>query len=238
MSHPTIMSKSRKLGYKFMVAEAYWILTGKNTVADISPYSKQISRFSDDNIYFSGAYGPKVVDQFTYVVDSLWNDCHCRQAVINIWRENPRGSKDIPCTLSLQFIIRDSRLNCVATMRSSDAWLGWVYDVFNFSMISAHVRQMLMGRDQEAISKRPGVEPKYANLILGDLILTAGSQHLYDSDYSSVENILQNSDAWYLENPPVEHTYNIVEYLKNMKDFNGTIYGGFLDGLFQEVYKA
>ena len=57
--------------------------------------------------------------------------------IINIWRENPRSSKDIPCTLSLQFFLREASdqlwLHTIATMRSNDAWLGVPYDTFNFN---------------------------------------------------------------------------------------------------------
>ena len=66
MDYPIVTYLERGLGHKFMTAEALWILTGKNTVKDISQYSNMISKFSDDGYYFHGAYGPKLVDQFTY----------------------------------------------------------------------------------------------------------------------------------------------------------------------------
>jgi thymidylate synthase len=62
-----------------------------------------------------------------------------RQAVIGMW--NPGDllhaiigdKKDIPCTTTLNFLIRDNKLNLVANMRSNDVWLGFPYDVWSFT---------------------------------------------------------------------------------------------------------
>lgn len=155
--------------YRFMAAEAFWILTGSDKVDGIAPYAPSISQFSDNGHSFFGAYGPKIRAQIDYVVNMLAEDRDTRQAVINIWRENPPKSKDIPCTLSVQFFIRGGMIHCVDTMRSSDVWLGWVYDVFNFSCLSALIALELRER---------GI-----SLELGTLYFTAGSQHLYDRNY-------------------------------------------------------
>ena len=169
MSRPIVTVAGRKLGYRFMAAEAWWILSGRNDVASISPYSRHIASFSNDGYHFDGAYGPRIVDQLRYVVDCLTSDPDSRQAVIEIWRPNPRPSRDVPCTVSVQFLVRDGAIHCVDTMRSSDAWLGWPYDVFNFSMLSAYVALL--------ISARTNYSQKAYKL--GTLTLTAGSQHLY-----------------------------------------------------------
>lgn len=166
MRYPVVISPQRKLGYRFMAAEAAWILSGDNRVSSISPYSKEISRFSDDGVFFFGAYGPKVVDQLSYVISSLVGDISTRQAVINIWREKPAKTKDVPCTLSIQFLIRGNLLHAVVSMRSSDAWLGVPYDWFNFTMLSAAVA--LLYRDKTG-----------TQLELGELNFHTGSQHLY-----------------------------------------------------------
>lgn len=176
MWDPIVTVPERKLGYKFMIAEAYWILTGDNRVSTIAPYSKQISQFSDDGQVFFGAYGPKVEDQLEYVVKKLTEDPFSRQAVVNIWREKPPQTKDVPCTLSAQWFIRDGLLYCVDTMRSSDIILGWPYDIFNFSMLSVGLACLL---------RQHGLE-----VGLGDLILTAGSQHLYEKDEAVAEACL------------------------------------------------
>lgn len=182
MNEPFVTVPQRKIGEKFRYAEAAWILSGDNKVSTIKPYSKIIEKFSDDGIRFFGAYGPKVVDQLSYVITNLMEDQVTRQAVINIWREKPQKSKDVPCTCSLQFFIRDTKIHCIATMRSSDAWLGWVYDVFNFSCIANYIRIQL--HDQYGFT-----------LQLGSLTVNAGSQHLYEQHWHDSESCLRYKGA-------------------------------------------
>ena len=223
MRSPVVTVAARRLGYRFAAAEAAWILSGDNRVSTIAPYASHISQFSDDGLRFFGAYGVKVVDQLPYVCEALAKDPDTRQAVINIWRESPRPSKDIPCTLSLQWLIRDGSLHCLDTMRSSDAWLGWPYDVINMSLISAYIRLVL--------KTRYGVE-----VGLGDLTLTAGSQHLYADNWPAVQKILAGDDLALptpdlqvaLENIPLIalNTENLVSCLWHMAN-----HGGLLDGM-------
>lgn len=190
MANPMVTLAKRKVSEKFRYGEASWILSGDNRVSSIGPYNGIIAGFSDDGERFFGAYGPKVVDQISYVCQKIVQDQDTRQAVINIWRENPGLTKDVPCTLSLQFLVRGGLVNCVATMRSSDAWLGWVYDVFNFSMVSwlvcLHVRSMTKGA---------------VRLLPGTLILTAGSQHLYERNVEDAKGVLEDGTLVNLKVP-------------------------------------
>ena len=231
MDFPVVTAKARNLGYRFMVAEAWWILTGQNAVETIKPYSKQIERFSDDGVHFAGAYGPPVIDQLTYIVDSLQRDKQTRQAVLSIWRPNPRDSKDIPCTVSVQWLIRDNYLHCIDNMRSSDAWLGWPYDIFNFTMLTAHILQLLKKRGSG-----------YENLELGTLTLNAGSQHLYERDLENVEKVLKNEEEYpcpgFIPDEIFGNYGSIPFYLELVKDSNRypVPLSGFLQPLFKERY--
>lgn len=179
MSVPLVTRPARNLGYRFAPAEAAWILTGDNRVATIQRYSKFIWEFSDDTYFYNGAYGPKVVDQLTYVCDVIAADSDTRQAVIDIWRPNPRSSKDIPCTLSYQFLVREGQLHVVQTMRSSDAWLGYPYDLFNASMLAGYVLLLLRKR---------GVE-----IELGIHTMQIGSAHIYENDWEKADEFLQDT---------------------------------------------
>ena len=179
MEDPIITIPERKLSYSFMFGEAAWMLSGRNDVASISKYVDGVKRFSDDGVTFFGAYGPKIITQTSYIIDTLIKDNDSRQAVINIWRENPRSSKDIPCTLSLQFLLRKTNeelwLHTIATMRSNDAWLGTPYDTFNFSAISFYIICWLNFH---------GLECK-----LGELNIQAGSRHIYENDFKKLDDI-------------------------------------------------
>lgn len=202
----------RELGYRFQAGEAWWILSGDDRVETISPYSRRIADFSDDGVRFFGAYGPKIMQQTHQVVEKLTRDPESRQAVVNIWRENHPQTKDVPCTLSLQFLQRGGRLHCCASMRSSDAWLGWPYDVFNFSCVSLAVASML--------PSRPG---------LGTLRLTAGSQHIYDRDLARAKSVTDGEWPAYQSGPRlpdrVDSPESLLAALKSWADGPGSLSG-------------
>ena len=208
MRKPVLSIRQRNLGYRFMLAEAWWILSGRNDVATIEPYSPIIKNFSDDGIWFQGAYGPKLVDQLSYIVSTLAEDNYSRQAVATIWNRNPRASKDHSCTVSIQWMIRDGKLHCFDTMRSSDIWLGVPYDVFNFSMYSLYIALAL---------REKGVKVE-----LGDLYLCAASQHLYDRNYEAARHVARREvTAFEYDAVSVDMftgPSNLIEYLDRAKD--------------------
>lgn len=212
MKFPILTITERKLGYKFMVRESWWIMDGRNTVDTITDYSKAISSFSNDGFNFDGAYGPRVVDQLRYIVDMLEKDRDTRQAVLTIWRPNPRDSKDIPCTVAIQWIIRDNKIHCIDNMRSSDIWLGWPYDIFNFTMLTGYILLLLRER---------GID----NIELGNIYLNAGSQHLYENNYKNAFIITHSSK--YFEDSKIEFNPYLFEgpiqfknYLKLLSENN------------------
>lgn len=172
---------ARNVNLSFMLGEAWWILSGSNRVSDITNYMKTYKNFSDDEVFLRGAYGPKIVDQLGYVVDTLEKDNDSRQAVINIWRERPGQSKDIPCTLSMQFLIRNGKLNSVTTMRSQDIVLGFTYDVFTFSMVAMSVKLLL---------KQRGIDVE-----LGELFVNPGSLHIYEKHYEDAKEWAQSFET-------------------------------------------
>lgn len=214
MWDPVITIPERKLNYRFLAAEAYWILTGDNLVKNIEPYNKNIAQFSDDGEVFFGAYGTKIMPQIEYVVEAFRRDLHTRQAVINIWRESPPPTKDVPCTISMVFNIRQGLLHAYVTMRSSDIWLGIPYDIFNFSMVSHYILARLY---EEGIVGTVGI---------GDLYLTAVSAHIYDYDIPKAKELLKSyngAPAGYnkIDYVPAHlgrSTKDLLETLMNMRE--------------------
>ena len=210
--------EERDVNVNFMFAEAAWIVSGSNKLSEVSRHMKKYADFSDDGLFLRGAYGPKVVDQIGYVADSIIKDNDTRQAVMTIWRERPAPSKDIPCTVAMQFLLRDNKLNMITTMRSNDIILGFTYDVFTFSMVAAALQRIL---------KAGGLDVE-----LGTLFVNAGSLHLYESHYKKAEEYLKAETTdnrtkelvdYVLENSP---TYeSLIKNLNTVadnydKDFN------------------
>lgn len=167
-----LLSAPRNLSYRFMVAEWLWIWFGREDVASIVQYNRHLAQFSDDGVKFAGAYGPPVKKQFRRMVETLQKDADSRQAIIQIYSTPTTFTRDVPCTLSLQFFIRNGYLHTIATMRSSDVWLGLPYDVFNFSMLA-------------------NIAAGQLHVPLGHLTLNLGSGHLYESNVATAQQVLK-----------------------------------------------
>lgn len=197
----------RNINRAFMFGEAWWIISGSNRLEDVQQYMDFYKNFSDDQVFLRGAYGPKVVDQLPYVIDTLFGDEDSRQAVLTTWRERPGMSKDIPCTLAMQFIIRDDKLHMLVTMRSNDIVLGTTYDIFTFSMVAMSVQLLLRAR---------GVE-----VSLGDITVTAGSLHIYEKhwDMKMTSNVIDGDLIEAVDNLQNAETYSdLILMLKETAD--------------------
>lgn len=213
MSAPIITVPARKLNYRFMAAEAEWMINGDDKLAPLTKYNKKMANYSDDGITLTGAYGPKIVAQSEYVVRTLLADQSSRQAVLTIWERTPAPSKDIPCTILMQFLIRDSFMDTHVYMRSSDAWLGVPYDIFSFSVVSTWMLAMY-----NSLSDCEDVLPR-------NLYLTAGSRHLYEQHYKAAEDIVRTRDSFPVPDPaprkipPLIHDpYHLSLWLQDMQE--------------------
>ena len=135
------------------------------------------------------------VNQWELVKEILKNDKDSRQAIINIHVPADRieASRDLPCTLNLQFFIRpDSAgtdtLIMVVNMRSNDVIKGFTIDFFQFSML----QEILMLE----------LRQYYPDLKLGIYYHNAGSFHVYEPDFQMVEDIINEHE----QNTPVSLT--------------------------------
>lgn len=183
LQNNVLVCDKRNLNYRFMVAEWLWIAKGRDDVAGVARYNSKIKEFSDDGVKFAGAYGPRLAPQWEWVKKKIEQDANTRQAIASIWTPNPASSKDIPCTLNFQFLYRDERLNCIATMRSSDVWLGLPYDIFNFSMLT------------NTLANEMKLKP-------GWLQMNLGSSHWYQEHWIEL-----NFTAQFLRSPIVQSSW-------------------------------
>lgn len=211
MMRPVVTVKERKLHVPFLGGEAYWILSGDDTVEGIQDYNRHIVQFSDDGVKFFGAYGPKIVGQLPYVIDKLREDPQSRQAGLTIWRESPPKTKDVPCTIAMFFNIREGKLHAHVFMRSSDAWLGLPYDAFNFTMVAcAILKELNVGR-LPGMLIRPGFQ-----------YLTMVSSHLYEQHWDVARAAISEEvtktfelPAWYYG--PSSDLLEVLNDLRNSK---------------------
>lgn len=191
--------KDRKFSISYMIAELLWYLKGYDSTEWIANYAAFWNNISDDGATANSAYGSRIfkphkriasdVDknwcQWDYIIDELKRDPDSRRAVVHI--RSPQDSilakLDVPCTLTLQFFLRDDNVHLVVSMRSSDLILGLAYDVPAFTMF-----QELLAHD---LSNELGRE-----IGLGTYTHISNSLHIYERHFEMVERIVQNKDNW------------------------------------------
>lgn len=172
-----VTSKIRNMPMRYAVGELAWYLAGSNKVDDISRFAKKWAEISDDGETNNSAYGYRILhkfgfDQWEYVQELIKKDPNTRQAVIHIKNASNKPTKDTPCTVYLQFFLRDNKLHMSVHMRSNDIWMGVPYDMFSFCFL-----QMKMAMEL-------GVE-------IGSYTHYAGSLHLYNRDYAAAKKNME-----------------------------------------------
>lgn len=136
--------------------ESLWMLAGRNDLAFLSQFTKNMVNFSDDGETLNGAYGHRwrhhfrkksanalheEVDQLELAVEELKSNPHSRRVVIQMWdgTEN-QESKDIPCNTSVMWRLRDGVLDMTVTNRSNDMiWGCYGANAVHFSFLHEYV---------------------------------------------------------------------------------------------------
>jgi len=172
------LSRAHEKGHVFScIGELFWYISCKQDFPSIQYYIKRYDDYAEPDGTIWGAYGPRMFggecSQYEIVRDRLKERSATRKAVIQLFdREDIVGDyEDVPCTCTLQFLVRDGLLNLVVYMRSNDVYMGFPHDVFAFTMI------------QEIMANDLGVK-------LGSYKHMVGSFHLYDRNREQVERYL------------------------------------------------
>jgi len=187
------LSRTEMKGTLFSgLGELIWYLSGSKDLKFISYYLPIYENYSDDGKTIFGGYGPRLFnmrdtyDQVENVIKLLRKKKSSRQAVIQLFDAGDivGEHKDIPCTCTLQFMIRKSRLQMFTNMRSNDVFLGLPHDVFAFTML------------QEIMARTLEVE-------LGDYKHAVGSLHLYEKDVDRAMQYLEEGWQSTIPMPPM-----------------------------------
>jgi thymidylate synthase len=189
----------------FTYIEGLWILMKEASVDRLIHYVPAMANFTHENTKFlDGAYGPAIGNQLEEVYNRLKADPDTRQAIVIINQPSIHKlpTKDYPCTLSFQFLLRNNKLDMIATMRSQDAWLGLVYDTGEFQWFQSILAGWL------------GVE-------VGRYIHIDGSLHLYERDWIKAKEVIDKDSNFslydkvevYDERLPKEEFDNILKVL-------------------------
>lgn len=140
-----VYKKERTFNLPYAIVEAIMLFSPSNELSHFSRFNKNISQFSDDGRTLYGAYGYRIAKYITDIVSKLKSDRDSRQCVLPILtiEDVLKTTKDVPCTESIKFQIRDDKLNMIVNMRSNDIIWGTPYDIFMFTMMQEIVANEL-----------------------------------------------------------------------------------------------
>lgn len=161
------------------VGELCWHLSQSDDLDFVAYYAPKWQHFSDDGRSVSSScYGKRI---FGGGPDSQWGRVHqilamdssSRRGILTLVDEksNLRAAKDVACISSIQFLVREGRLNCITTMRSCDAIWGLCYDLYFCTMLQEMMATQL-------------------NVNLGWYRHMCGSLHVYEQFYSMASRIV------------------------------------------------
>lgn len=171
------LGMGRGLNPAIGAVEAVQLIAGFSNpelVLKLAPQFGRYAEYDGERPLFWGGYGTRIGMQAGHQIRKMTEDPLTRQAVITLWdpwRDNVDGKKDYPCTVALQFSISDGILDMNTIMRSNDVWLGFPYDVFQFTQLQASMAR--------AMNTESGL---YRH--------TAFSMHLYQRDEEAARNFL------------------------------------------------
>lgn len=182
-----LFNKIRNLSPYYACAELLWYLSMTDDTTFLQLFAPGYSRFCEDKIHAFGAYGHRWVvntgslakDQLTDAIETLKRYPESRQVIMTMWdgtdleHAKVLDKKDLPCTLTHQFLLREGYLHLITSMRSNDAWLGLPYDVFCNTQLQKLVADIL------------GVVP-------GSYTHNAGSMHYYERNFKKIDLILSS----------------------------------------------
>lgn len=194
------------------LGELGWYLSGSGKTGQIVHYVRVYEQYDEDGEIY-GAYGPRLrnfdgIDQLVEVIELLRQKPSSRRAVIQLYDHADLigDHRDVPCTCTLQFLVRDNQLNLVAYMRSSDVYLGLPHDLFCFTML------------QEIVARSLKID-------LGSYFHIAGSLHLYDVDRSAVQVYLDEGMQSTIpampampENDPLGHLADLISVESRLRE--------------------
>lgn len=178
----------RKLKLDYIKQEFMWYLLGEPKDVSICRLASMWKGLINEDGTINSNYGyyifnPKTgidgVSNFDRVVNTLTQDPQSRRAVMMILNSEHLNSetKDYPCTVYINYLIRDGKLHQFVRMRSQDAIFGMGNDAPFFSMLMELMYWTLV---------RGGMN----DLQLGTYHHSADSFHVYEKHYKMLDQIL------------------------------------------------
>lgn len=199
-----IYNSFRKTSPYYIAQEYFWYLSGDRNVDSISKYSGFWKNIANEDGIINSNYGAYIfnkdyypvngMSQWEYLIETLKKDPDSRQAILQIPITPFKGTKDVCCTSSLQFFIRDGKLFMTTYMRSNDINLGFCNDIPFFTGLQINLAKEL-------------------NVELGWYRHVVGSLHVYENNF--IETLEEKSEKKFV----FEEFVGQEDFYSNTYDF-------------------
>lgn len=190
----------RNFNVAYAISEFLWYLSANRSVINIGKMASTWGKIADQLGEVESNYGTYFKRQWQWVVDELVSDENSRRATLTINQPHHKvaNPQDYPCTMSLQFLIRQGQLHMHVNMRSNDAVFGYCNDVFNFCLF----QQMMLNE-----LRMRGLSVK-----LGHYYHSAGSLHVYERHFLLMEKVCEemNGNGGLMSKRTREHEVKLV----------------------------
>lgn len=143
------------------------------------PQGKIQSNYGYLMLYERKPYVTETITSYDFAIKLLKEDMFSRQVILhyNVPKHYNTQTKDIPCTVATQVLIRDEKLNFSVYQRSSDLRYGLIYDLpWHCYLMKRFVCDL---------------QNIYPTLSTGTLIMHLGSVHIYNDHFKFFKNFLE-----------------------------------------------
>lgn len=189
--------KQRRANPFFHLAEAVWMLAGRDDVKFISQFNKNMASYSDDGETFNAAYGHRWsihfgFDQVAAAIKKLRASPTTRRVCISMWDpafDLDYNGKDVPCNVLCSFNARKGVLDMTVFNRSNDmVWGAYGANLVHFSFlleVVAHFTGLKVGTMQQITTNMHLYKHHWDLKQENEPIQKAVATRTYLSDYRS-----------------------------------------------------
>lgn len=202
---------TKKVYWKGVVHELLWFLRGDTNTQYLRDHAVRIwDEWADENGELGPVYGKqwrawetkdgRVVDQISEVIDNIRTNPDSRRLIVNAWNVGELDKMALPpCHLLFQFHVAEGRLSCQLYQRSADAFLGVVWNVASYSLLTHMIAQQ-------------------CDLEVGDFVWTGGDCHIYNNHLEQVDEQLNRKPYSLPELRITRRPKSILDY--EIEDFS------------------
>lgn len=177
------LATTKKVYFKGIAYELLWFLRGDTNVKYLQEHDVHIwDEWAGEDGELGPVYGKQwrcwgtkdghEVDQISRVIGQIKEKPHSRRHVVSAWNVGELDEMALPpCHILFQFYVAGGKLSCHLYQRSLDAFLGGIFNVASYSLLTHLVAQQ-------------------CDLDVGEFVYSCGDGHIYLNHIEQVKTQL------------------------------------------------